>query len=220
MPQAFAEYLQSVDTVATATRGAVAISISKGNSKIGDCPSVSLSPVDTCAPNTPCVRECYACKLARIYPSARAAWERNTRLYRENPADYWSQVHAYLARKNPARFRFHVSGDIPTREYLQTMLAIAREFPRVQFLCYSKRYAWLVAEHKRGAFPANLTIVASAWPNVAIPAAIAARFPVAFMLDGRETRAARAFVCPGNCAACNYHCWSLASGASVAFHRH
>ena len=41
------------------------VSISKGNSKMGAIPSVSLPPITTCAAGCTCAKKCYAAKLCR-----------------------------------------------------------------------------------------------------------------------------------------------------------
>ena len=53
------------------------VSISKGNSKMGSIPSVSLPPCTTCNPNAPCFKKCYAVKIQRLYKTVKTAYENN-----------------------------------------------------------------------------------------------------------------------------------------------
>ena len=55
------------------------VSISKGNSKMGAIPSVSLPPCITCNPTAPCFKKCYAVKLSRRYKTVKTAYGFKTR---------------------------------------------------------------------------------------------------------------------------------------------
>lgn len=91
------------------------VSISKGNSKMGAIPSVSLPACITCNPNAPCFKLCYAAKITRLYKTVKTAYENNLSILTDDPIEYWDQVKqaAQMARY----FRYHVSGDIPNIEY-------------------------------------------------------------------------------------------------------
>ena len=88
------------------------VSISHGNRKMGEIPSVSLPACITCNPDAPCFKDCYAVKIARLYKAANAAYNRNLNILERDPASYWAQVRT--AASMAQYFRFHVSGDIPT----------------------------------------------------------------------------------------------------------
>ena len=68
------------------------VSISKGNSKMGAIPSVSLPACITCNPNAPCFKLCYAAKISRLYSSVKNAYDRNLDILNSDPARYWEQV--------------------------------------------------------------------------------------------------------------------------------
>ena len=96
------------------------VSISKGNSKMGYIPSVSLPPIKTCAQGCACAKKCYAAKLCRLRPNVRKAYENNLDILINNEAEYWDQVNAVV--KMSRYFRFHVSGDIVDYNYFCNMV--------------------------------------------------------------------------------------------------
>ena len=172
------------------------VAISDGNSKLGTIPQVNLPCISTCRPGLPCAKagQCYALKAWQQYPATRAAWSRNLLAYTFDRADYFAQVQAYLAKRQPAYFRWHSSGDILDTAYLDGMVQVAK------------------------AFPDNLLVGFSAWPGLAMenPHGL----PVAWLYDRKNldlripdgTR-----VCPGSCRRCKV-CW-LTDG-DVVFHKH
>jgi hypothetical protein len=197
------------------------VSISRGNTKTGDVPSVSLPHVITCNRAAPCTRPnrngarpCYIDKIVRLRPNVRAAYERNLRIWRRDAAQYFGDIAAFLERVRPDYFRFHVSGDFPTRRYMADTFETARRFPAVRFLAFSKRLTWFPDV---ATLPENYTLVASLWPRWGERPD---GYRVAFMTDGTETRAAHALPCPGNCETCGM-CWNLPRLAvDVVFKKH
>lgn len=190
--------------------------ISCGNSKLGAIPNISLIPGRDCG-NVPCKRECYALKAWKAYPSAKKAWQGNSRSVHANPAGYFDAVRSFLARKAPRFFRWHVAGDILAQDYLESMKAIALEFPEIKFLAFTKRH-----DLEFSNIPHNLAIVFSMWPGWGDEAqARDLGLPIAWMQDGTEHRIpANALECPGNCESCGM-CWNLRSiGRDVTFHKH
>lgn len=113
-------------------KGIYKVSISNGNSKMGAIPSVSLPPVKTCVNCESCAQKCYAKKLCRIYPSVKAAYDRNYEILTNDRVNYFSQVKA--AAMLTSFFRWHVSGDIIDTDYLHNMVKIARELKNDFFL--------------------------------------------------------------------------------------
>ena len=117
------------------------ISISKGNSKMGFIPSVSLPPIVTCAYGCKCAKKCYAAKLCKLRPSVRNAYQRNLGILLKDDMGYWYQVNQ--AVKMSRYFRFHVSGDIPDMNYLDRMVKLAQELPGTTFLAFTKQYNFI-----------------------------------------------------------------------------
>lgn len=117
------------------------ISISNGNIKMGDISSISLPAGITCDPKAPCFAKCYARKMCAYRETVRNAYERNLDIYKATPRSYWLQLQAHCSMV--AAFRFHVSGDIPDREYLDGIVSLARKCPSCQFLLFTKRASWV-----------------------------------------------------------------------------
>lgn len=199
------------------------ISISKGNSKLGQIPSVSLPAVKTCRV-CDCARICYAKKLERLRPTVRKAYQRNLDALIESPDVYWREVEAAIMMSR--FFRFHVSGDIPHYDYLVKMMEIAGRNPHCQILCFTKRYEFVnhfVDSCPGQEVPPNLHIIFSDWPGTAMPNPY--HFPVAYIRfrDGFTQAPSDAQECGGNCTTCactDGGCWGLQHGESVVFNEH
>lgn len=196
------------------------VSISKGNSKMGAIPSVSLPACITCNPSAPCFKLCYAAKITRLYKTVKTAYENNLNILKENPALYWDQVKqaAQMARY----FRYHVSGDIPNIEYFNNMVVLARELPHTSFLAFTKQYN-IVNEYLNagGVIPANLKVIFSNW------GAWKCENPYGLpeceiILKGNEP-APDWKICGGNCTECacrGIGCWELKNGETIAIYQH
>lgn len=197
------------------------VSISTGNTKMGNISSVSLPPIDTC-PSCECNKKCYAAKLAKIRPNVRACWQKNLDILTGNPQEYWKQVEASI--RVSRFFRFHVSGDIPNWQYLTEMVRCARRNPHCDILCFTKRYKYVndYLAHVSG-FPENLHIILSGWRGLEMENPH--QLPEAHVIYRDKTTTARddAIVCKGNCTSCakaGEGCWSLKPGQQVVFHEH
>ena len=196
------------------------VSISKGNSKMGAIPSVSLPACVTCNPGAPCFKLCYAAKISRLYKTVNAAYQRNLDILKADPGAYWEQVKqgAQTARY----FRFHVSGDIPNIYYFYKMVELARELPKTSFLAFTKQYN-IVNQYLKngGAIPENLKIIFSNWG--AWKCENPYNLPVCeIILKGSEP-APDWKICGGNCTACacaGIGCWELKKGETIAIYQH
>lgn len=197
------------------------ISISKGNSKMGAIPSVSLPPVKTCAAGVPCASKCYAAKMCKLRPSVRDAYERNLQELLENPESYWAQVRGAAAGSR--FFRFHVSGDILDVMYLYDMALTARMLPHTTFLAFTKRYD-IVNDFIAGGcdIPENLKIIFSEWGDCwDVPNPY--NLPTAAVIFKGAEIPEHWKICGGNCYACacrGVGCWELKSGETIAFYEH
>ena len=179
---------------------------------MGGIPSVSLPPVTACGPGMPCYKACYARKAYRMYPNVRTSQDGNHMLAKRNPAEYFGQIRAFLDKRAPRFFRWHVAGDILSQSYLDEMRAIARDYPDTRFLAFTKRH-----DLKYWGIPGNLAVVFSMWPGWGNTRK---NMPRAYMQDGTETRHGDAIECPGNCTTCGM-CWDLVRlGKNVVFPRH
>lgn len=199
----------------------VKIHISTGNAKLGKVPNFSLVPGRTCSAEAckTCLKEgCYAMKSYRVYPSVKKAWDDNTAAAVENLPALEAELTRYFSGMNaPRYFRLHVGGDFVSREYAAMWARVMEKAPHTNFLAFTKQF-----DHIRGVqFPANASIVLSAWPGCEIPADLRSLYSVAWLDDGTESRIpADAIPCPGNCEHCGA-CWGLAKiKLDVCFAKH
>jgi hypothetical protein len=180
--------------------------LSDGNMKIGDCPNVSLTPIKTCRPNCLCAKKCYALKAYRMYPAVRECWDRNTK-ESYSPIEFCESITRQLQKKSPERFRWFVSGDAPSEEFMQEIMKVVALTPNTQHLMNTKRYEWAMA---LTSIPKNIVIRLSAWPGMELPKGAMKKFPIAWIVEKQEKRLKTARYCPGSrvgCKACGYICW-------------
>ena len=196
------------------------VSISKGNSKMGAIPSVSLPACVTCNPSAPCFKLCYAAKITRLYKTVKTAYENNLNILNNNAALYWDQVKqaAQMARY----FRYHVSGDIPNIEYFNNMVRIANELPNTNFLAFTKQYE-IVNEflNNGGAIPENLKVIFSNWG--AWKCENPHNLPECEVILKGSEPAPDWKICGGNCTECacrGIGCWELKQGETIAIYQH
>lgn len=198
----------------------LSVSISKGNSKMGAIPSVSLPPVTTCRADCPCVKLCYARKLCTLRPTVAAAYNRNFEILISDPVRYWNQVRKAVAMTR--FFRFHVSGDIPDALYFYDMVLTAKMHEKTEILAFTKQYEIVndyISTH--GALPQNLHIIFSAWPG--LPMDNPHGLPEAHVIFRGKTPCDDWKICGGNCAECacrGVGCWELKRGEKIAFNQH
>lgn len=202
------------------TNEKMTVSISKGNSKMGAIPSVSLPACVTCNPSAPCFKLCYAAKISRIYRTTAAAYQRNLDILKSDPGAYWLQVKA--AASMARYFRYHVSGDIPDAAYLINMIDIARALPNTQFLAFTKQYQIINDYLKHdGAIPENLKIIFSNWG--AWKCENPHGLPECEIIFKGSAPAPDWKICGGNCTACacaGIGCWELRNGETIAIYQH
>ena len=197
------------------------VKISKGNSKLGAIPSVSLPSIKTCR-NCACQEKCYAQKLERLRPSVKNAYEHNLGVLLSDPTTYWREVEASVMMSR--FFRFHVSGDIPNTAYLENMVTVAGRNAHCEILCFTKRYEMVNGFiQKNGELPSNLHMIFSGW--VGLEMANPFSLPEAHVRyrDGSTTARDDAIECNGNCTECALTeggCWNLQKGQQVVFNEH
>ena len=197
------------------------VSISKGNSKMGAIPSVSLPACITCNPDAPCFGKCYARRLSARRATVRDAYARNLDILNSDPGAYWLQVKA--AASVTRFFRYHVSGDIPNEIYFLDMINTARQLPNTTFLAFTKQYNIVnsVLSLPGVELPQNLKIIFSNWG--AWKCENPHNLPQCeIVLKGSEP-APGWKICGGNCTACacaGIGCWELKNGETIAIYEH
>lgn len=190
------------------------ICANNNNRKLGKaCISVPF-PVTVCNPEAPCFQKCYAQHGCQGFANVQGAYYRNLRLYNNNADDFFEQLHYKIKWSGLPMVRFFDSGDYPDAEFLQRSVELAKQFPNVKFMAFTKKYH-LVNEYldNGGKLPDNYNIVFSAWDalwEVPNPYGL----PVAYVKfkEERFTPAIpkNAFHCPGresSCSMCGV-CWN------------
>ena len=196
------------------------VSISLGNRKMGEIPSVSLPACVTCNPDAPCFKECYAAKIERIYKTAAAAYNRNLDILNTDWNSYWEQVRRAVSMAR--YFRFHVSGDIPNAAYFKEMVITARKYPNTTILVFTKQYS--IVNHYIdvfGALPNNLKVIFSNWG--AWKCNNPYNLPQCEVIFKGEKPADQWKICGGNCTECacaGIGCWELKNNETIAIYKH
>lgn len=201
------------------------VSISNGNRKMGSVASVSLLPFLTCPSccKHTCGKDCYAAKIAKLYPSTLKAYAKNTALAIHFPAVYWAQVNQAI--RGVRFFRFHVSGDIINKTYFSEMVKAAQNNPHTEILVFTKKHDvvnnWI---DNNGALPENLHVLFSGWEN--LDPVNPHDLPEANVLPKNATEndlAENQVFCGGNCFECacrGVGCWQAEKGQCVVFRKH
>ena len=198
------------------------VSISYENSKMGPVASVSELPYITCPAicRTTCGPECYAAKLALLYPTVRDAYALNTAILMDRPGEYWSAVKAAI--RSVKFFRFHVSGDIIDPGYFGEMVNAAKENPETEILCFTKRFQFVNDYLSAGGeIPANLHILFSGWTN--LTPENPHKLPETNVYEKNQEPAQGWTKCGGHCFNCGCRgtgCWTAKSGETIAFKKH
>lgn len=196
------------------------VSISEGNTKMGKIASVSMTLIKACGNCSKCAADCYAKKAYRQYKQTRAAWDNNFNEATYNRQEYFQDVESYLLKKKPANFRWHVAGDILDYSYFISMVRIAKEFPKTNFLCFTKMHdlieQWFDIDKKRK-IPNNLKIFLSIWIDEEIDNKY--KLSTARVVRKGETGKYDGFICKGSCATCMV-CFEGLTGSKVIFEKH
>lgn len=203
-----------------------AVSISKGNVKMGAIPSVSLPPIKTCCADCPCAVKCYAAKICRLRPNVRKCYEMNLDLLLSDPCKYWVDVRKAVSVTR--YFRFHVSGDIVDDLYFYDMVLTAEMNPKTEILAFTKQYDIVnrYLDGHGGKLPENLHVIFSLWdPAWNVRVKNPYNLPMSAVIFKGAEHTAEYFdkICPGNCFECackGMGCWALEHGETIAFYEH
>lgn len=206
-------------------------SISEGNSKLGEIPSVSLPPVASkvsgrriCV-KCDCNKDCYAkCHIYDVRKQSAACYEDNLYTVENDPELYWRTIEATCMLNRV--FRYHTSGDILDMNYFEHMVEIARHNPHCETLCFTKKFGivnkWL---RDNGELPPNLHIIFSAWKGLSMDNPFFMPECHLIYTDGSTTASENkvSFVCSGNCSECfckGANCFSLKKNEQILIKEH
>lgn len=159
--------------------GELHLSISKGDSKMGDIPFLSLPAGENpiirsdgvilrdfagtclnCCSN--CEPYCYAKGTEIRYEDCRYNYAKNYVLAKYAPELFEKEFCSWLNKSNIRYFRIHESGEFFSYEYLEMICRICAKFPDIHFYAYTRRYKWLRQAKDAGIIPNNLKINVSA----------------------------------------------------------
>jgi len=192
------------------------IKLSKGNSKIGNIYNVSMRPIKDCLNCEHCKKDCYALKAWRQYKQTRAAWTHNGKAFNKDLNKCKEDIINQLKRKKKLEFfRIHVAGDFLSQDHVNIWINIAKLFPNVKFLAFTKCHFFDYSKR-----PENLTIIFSMFPGMKKPNK-KKNINFAWVQDGTEKRIPKnAIHCPGSCENCHM-CYNLTKiGQDVYFTKH
>ena len=200
------------------------IHISKGNTKLGAIANISLPPVCTCRPDAPCATDgCYALKFYKMYPACRNAWDENLDYYNADADGFFADLEREICTQR--YFRWFVSGDMPTADFFERMVALAKALPKTDFLCFTKQFEivneYCKANGGRSAVPSNIHLMFSGWEGLEVPNPY--NFPSTAVFKDIAEVEDDWKICGGNCPACvcrNTGCWTLKDGETIAFAKH
>jgi hypothetical protein len=141
------------------------ISLSNHNSKTGSCCNNLAFPTCTCREDAPCKASgCYCMKGRQAMCNVVAAYVRNLMIYNNDHDDFWEQVKFKIKHNSLPLFRWFDAGDILDYEFFCGMVDLAKAFPNIRFMSFTKKYdivnEWLATN---GDLPKNLNIIFSAW---------------------------------------------------------
>ena len=118
------------------------INITNKNSKTGVCCNNLAFPTCTCREDAPCKAsgECYCLKGTQTISNVIAAYLRNLMIYNNDHNDFWEQIKFKIKHNPLPLFRFFDCGDILDYEFFEGMIKIAKEFPKIKFMSFTKKY--------------------------------------------------------------------------------
>jgi hypothetical protein len=199
------------------------VSISRGNTKMGAIPSLSLPPIITCSPYACklCGKKCYARRITARRKTVKEAYDRNLYLLQNEPEKFWREVGGAMAMST--HFRFGVSGDIVNMDYLEHIVSLTRKYKQCEVLCFTKQFDVVNAYLEHHRLPKNLHLIFSAWKGLDMPNPH--NLPEAHVLyrDGTTTARDGAKFCSGNCTECGIEkkdCWTLQKKSQILFREH
>lgn len=130
---------------------------------IWNIPAQSTCPYSTCL----CRKYCYAQKAERLYPQVLACREQNLQDSKQDNfvetmiQEICKYINRRTWRNKQVLFRIHESGDFYNREYTKKWVAIAKAFPSVRFLAFTKSLEFFSGIE----LPENFTVRFSVWAD-------------------------------------------------------
>lgn len=212
------------------------LNVSEGNSKTGNAINFNLPIEYTCNHCCECYKNkvCYAENGCYSFSDNQAKYSENLRFFNSNSDEKFIQaLQLAIDEIGYSLFRYFTCGDIPNSRFFRIMVKLAILNPEIKFWSYTKKYnivnSWI---DENGKLPENLTIVFSHWLNndgTYFPMDNKYNLPVSeFIPFGKEhLKETVTHICPcsdptkkATCETCDYPCYNLKSGESMALLEH
>ena len=184
--------------------------ISPGNRKLGKIPNFSLRPGLDCPGKTPlCTKFCYAKQAFSYSNDCKVNWsvngqQANNKFLLDRAGH---DIIRWLYEKKPALFRIHVAGDFVSMSYSRMWEEVAAEFPKTQFLAFTKVFDNSILF--KPYFGNNVNIIWSVWPDTDFskippgPRAYCDMSELGYEYpESERERLSKALRCEGACESC------------------
>ena len=207
------------------------LNLSTGNKKLQANESEkfliwNIPSVTTCPYRTPeCERLCYARKAERLYPSVLPSRARNLEesMKPEFSDNMIETISSFTTKKSfkgkKIYFRIHESGDFYNQKYTDDFIEIAKHFPEITFLAYTKSLEFF----KDRKLPNNFSVRFSLWDDTEKEQKElnekVLKFPVftAFPKAEIEEKSKLFLICGGDCTSCKA-CYDSRLDIACAIH--
>lgn len=192
------------------------LNLSTGNTKTGKGILIwNIPAIKTCIGCTQlCASKCYARKSERLYPNVLPSRELN-KLEADSIDFVENMIYTIekISKKKAFKglFRIHESGDFYNQEYFDSWVQIAKAFPQIKFLAFTKSHQLNLIHDAE-----NFNVVYSEFPDTKV---FSQNMPVAKAVAKAEEMKENEFLCGGSCKDCNV-CWYLEKNETVYFEFH
>lgn len=111
-----------------------------------------------------CKGNCYAIRTQLFRNKNVPMWASNTILAIQEIDTFFKEIQQFIDCSIVSAIRFHAFGEIPSYEYLEHMVELAKRNNDIKFYTYTKRFKWIEEYLKENdSFPSNLVINVSIW---------------------------------------------------------
>lgn len=198
----------------TVKKGGLEVQISVGNKKMTNGFMIFNLPCRiTCPGKTGmCSKYCYAAKREFNPRFGKAVHGRRIKNLAASKSNEFVDLMVTAIEKTHTKtgavlFRIHESGDFYDQAYLNKWLEIAKHFPNIQFLAFTKSF------NLDFSVPENMKIIWSIWPDTDM-----AKVPTyGFKAYAGNCGHTSCYECPGQCDTCQI-CWNPIDDVHFAIH--
>lgn len=213
------------------------LNVTPGNSKTGEhVVTFNFSIECTCDHRCECYKEslCYAESGCYMFADNQAKYTENINFFLNSTVEqFCAAMQIAIDKFGYKLFRYFTCGDIPNIKFIDCMVKLAIDNPGITFWTYTKKYGlvnkWI---ESNGNLPDNLTVIFSHWLNkdgTYFSMNNPYNLPTSeFIPYGKEElKESVTHVCPcsdpsvvSTCETCDYPCYRLKHGESMALLEH